>query len=67
MHYDIDNEDQDDLHKLCYKPGDRAIKKLERIDWIDTAGFAMLAWNEILGKHDQFLRDIKAGVWSIDK
>ncbi len=67
MHYDIDNEDQDHLHKLHYKPGDRAIKKLESIDWNDMAGFAMLAWNEILGKHDQFLCDIKAGVWSIDK
>ncbi|PBK71796.1 hypothetical protein ARMSODRAFT_973367 [Armillaria solidipes] len=63
-HYDINNEDRDRLRKLRYK---RAIKKLERIDWSNTAGFATLAWNEILGKHDQFLRDIKAGVWSIDK
>lgn len=60
--YEISEEDCDRLGKLKYTPGNNNIKRLERVDWQDRVGFESLEWQDILDKHDLFIRDLKAGV-----
>jgi hypothetical protein len=62
-HYDVSDADRSRLQKLDFQPGD-SIEKLERVEWHDDGGFQRLAWNRILAKNRQFLRDVRAGtVW----
>ncbi|KAJ7854411.1 hypothetical protein B0H14DRAFT_2579866 [Mycena olivaceomarginata] len=54
----------DRLQKLEYEPGDHEIVGLGRDDWQEFAGFSKLAWNKVLSTHNQFLTDIRAGLWA---
>ncbi|KAF8215719.1 hypothetical protein K438DRAFT_2105279 [Mycena galopus ATCC 62051] len=51
------------LEKLEYEPGDGGILTLGRDDWQQVAGFSKLAWDKVLSKHKQFVKDARAGVW----
>jgi hypothetical protein len=57
--YSISDEEHDRLAKLKYLPGDKNVKKLERIDWHDDAGFATLEWNRFLDIHDKFVASLR--------
>jgi hypothetical protein len=62
-HYSISTADQKQLEKLEYCPGN-AINKLDREDWQLQAGFSKLAWNQMLAKHEEFLHNVKNGLWA---
>jgi hypothetical protein len=62
-HYLVPAVDQERLEKLEFRPGNN-ISKLEREDWQGQAGFSKLAWDRMLGKHAEFLNDVKLGVWA---
>jgi hypothetical protein len=61
--YSDSASDRERLERLEYCPGD-AIHKLEREDWQGQAGFSKLAWDRILEKHQEFLKDVRQGRWS---
>jgi hypothetical protein len=63
-HYKISDDDKARLEKLGYTPGNRNIKTLDRADWKDDAGFATLTWKSMLETHDQFITDVKKGLWN---
>ncbi|KAF8172964.1 hypothetical protein K438DRAFT_2023594 [Mycena galopus ATCC 62051] len=52
------------LEKLEYEPGNGGILTLGRDDWQQVAGFSKLAWDKVLSKHKQFVKDVRAGVWA---
>ncbi|KAF8170166.1 hypothetical protein K438DRAFT_1773779 [Mycena galopus ATCC 62051] len=52
------------LEKLEYEPGDGEILTLGRDDWQQVVGFSKLAWDKVLSKHKQFVKDVQDGVWA---
>lgn len=52
------------LQKLEYEPGDKGITSLGRDEWQQFAGFSRLAWEKVLTKHKQFMKDAQAGLWA---
>ena len=56
--YSISDEEHGRLAKLKYRPGDKNVKKLERIDWHDDTGFATLEWSRFLDIHDKFVASL---------
>ncbi|KAF8209767.1 hypothetical protein K438DRAFT_1959998 [Mycena galopus ATCC 62051] len=62
-YYDIEQHFEK-LEKLEYEPGDGGIITLGWDDWQQVAGFSKLAWDKVLSKHKQFVKDIQAGVWA---
>ncbi|KAF7371778.1 hypothetical protein MVEN_00034400 [Mycena venus] len=61
-HYDI-MQHHERLQKLEYEPGDKGITSLGRDEWQQFAGFSKLAWDKVLTKHKELMKDAQAGLW----
>ncbi|KAJ7851900.1 hypothetical protein B0H14DRAFT_3659673 [Mycena olivaceomarginata] len=62
-YYDIPQH-LEKLEKLEYELGDGGIMTLGQDDWQQVAVFSKLAWDKVLSKHKQFVKDVPAGVWA---
>ena len=51
------------LQRLRFQPGDRRIESLSCEEWHGHAGFAKLAWDDVLQKHKKFIEDVKSGAF----
>jgi len=52
------------LKRLGYKPGSSHITKVQECHWgAEGVNFSVIGWMEVLDVHEQFLRDVKNGLW----
>lgn len=63
MRYKISDSDQSKLALLEYTPGNKDVVELEEADWKEVK-FTKLGWKAFLRAHQQFMKDVKAGLWA---
>lgn len=61
--YKISESDQTKLELLEYAPGNKDVVELEEADWKEVK-FTKLGWKAFLRAHQQFMKDVKAGLWA---
>jgi len=62
--YEISESDQSKLAMLEYMPGNIDVVELEEVDWKEVK-FTKLGWKAFLRAHQQFMKDVKAGLWVV--
>ncbi|KAF8164406.1 hypothetical protein BJ912DRAFT_1004170 [Pholiota molesta] len=61
-HYHISATDRARLEKMEFRPGDM-IDTLGPEEWKDFGGFLVLSWSRIKVKNQEFLDDVRKGLW----